>query len=158
MNDTTGIYIRRSPKEIPPDKAPEEFCIQQFLEQFGEVDATASVEYYADCCERLELIRCPQMLKLLRDCVDGRVNLVISETKFRITKNIPNLIFWLDFLLHLENKVDVLVYDFVDTSTSAEAREQLITSTEHFVSHFAEEYEQWKARLLDAIAKQKETK
>lgn len=51
------------------------------------------------------------MLRLMRDCAEGKVNLVFAETKGYLAANTREFCYWLHFMFNLDSRIDIITDD-----------------------------------------------
>ena len=88
------------------------------------------------------------MLRLLRDCVDGKVDLIVMDYPERVAENMKELIFLLYFLLHLDRPPEIAILNCLSTRVSKSKKKNILRVTEQIVSKQKEDYTHWKNRIL----------
>ena len=146
-----GIYMRRSLDEIPADQDPEFYCRWLYGKKYRTNSSTHNHHFYIDICGRAEITKCPQMLKLMRDCMIGKIDLVFAESVMRVDPNMMTMIFWLYFLLHLDHKIEIEIDAALNTRTSTEQRQDIIRATYRTVHANYVKYGKWETDVLSAI-------
>lgn len=153
MDCNIGIYMRRPPKGIPADQDPTSYCQWCFRNKYRNRNGTRNETFYIDICGRTEITMCPQMLRLLRDCRNGKIDLVFAESITYVAPRMIDVIFWLYYLLHLNHKVEIIVDLALNTERSSDHRQRTIEATESIVQKDYEKYAKWEAELLNAMNK-----
>jgi len=146
-----GYYTRRSPVELQSIQDPYSFCQQLFEKKYGKHANSEQEHYYFDVCEVRNTANCPQMIRMLRDCMNGRINLVVVESSQRTAKNMHALFYWLYFMLHLDHQVEIIICDAINTMTNIDMRQRVIKATENIIASMPDEYVRWKHEVLIAI-------
>ena len=150
MNLRIGYYSRLSPNEVDINNDYDKLCKQVFSDRFAVVSDT-EYRYYLDICHQTAITQRPKLLQLLRDCMNGTINLVVTDYQERVSENMQSLIFLLYFLLHLEYPVEIMILNCISTNTDAAARQGIIRATEQIVSMQSADYVRWEAGVLHAL-------
>ena len=75
MNHRVSYYTRRSPEEVDVNQDYDTLCKETFSGRFAEADESETVSYYLDICHQSDITQRPQMLRLLRNCMDGKLKI-----------------------------------------------------------------------------------
>ena len=148
MNHRVSYYTRRSPDEVDVNQDYDTLCKETFSGRFAEADESETVSYYLDICHQSDITQRPQMLRLLRDCVDGKVDLVVMDNPERVAENMKELIFLLYFLLHLDRPPEIAILNCLSTGVSKSKKKSILRATEQIVSKQKVNYTHWKNRIL----------
>lgn len=76
-----GGYVKRAKLNLRNEKDIRAFHRGIFESRYGELEDGELVDVYIDITGCKETSKRPEMLRLMRDCADGRVNLIVAETK-----------------------------------------------------------------------------
>lgn len=150
MNQRIGYYSRRSPNEVDINNDYDKLCKQVFSDRFAVVP-DMEYRYYLDVCHQTAITQRPKLLQLLRDCMNGTINLVVTDYQERVAENMQSLVFLLYFLLHLEYPVEIMILNCISTSKDAATRQGIIRATERIVSMQSADYARWEAGVLHAL-------
>ena len=148
MKRSVGFYTRRTPDEMDINQDYDLLCKEAFRGRFAEAGETETASYYLDICHQSDITQRPQMLRLLRDCVDGKVDLVVMDNPERVAENMKELIFILYFLLHLEKPPEISILNCLSTGVSESKKKSILRATEQIVSKQKVDYTHWKNRIL----------
>ena len=148
MNHRVSYYTRRSPEEVDVNQDYDTLCKETFSGRFAEADESETVSYYLDICHQSDITQRPQMLRLLRNCMDGKVDLVVMDYPERVAENMKELIFILYFLLHLEKPPEISILNCLSTGVSENKKKSILRATEQIVSKQKVNYTHWKNRIL----------
>ena len=148
-----GVYMRRSPNEIPADQDPVSYCRCLFDKKYRSAPGCKNEHFYIDICGRAETAECPQMIRMIQDCMTGKIDCVFAESIMRVAPNMTTTLFWLYFLLHLDPKIEVEIDLTFNTRASAEHRQDIIKATESAVHSNYAKYAKWKEDVLNAVGK-----
>lgn len=148
MNHSVGFYTRRTPDEVDVNQDYDTLCKETFKSRFAEAGKSEAASYYLDICHQSDITQRPQMLRLLRDCVDGKVDLVVMDNPERVAENMMELIFLLYFLLHLDRPPEIAILNCLSMGVSNSKKKSILRATEQIVSKQKVDYTHWKNRIL----------
>ena len=148
MNHRVTYYTRRSPEEVDVNQDYDTLCKETFSGRFAEADESETVSYYLDICHQSDITQRPQMLRLLRNCMDGKVDLVVMDYPERVAENMMELIFLLYFLLHLDRPPEIAILNCLSMGVSNSKKKSILRATEQIVSKQKVNYTHWKNRIL----------
>ena len=131
---------------------------QQFYRQlFADSDYFELIGVYVDITGEKEIPNRPEMVRLLRDCMEGRIDVIATQTKAYLAANIADLCYLVKFLFDLNPSIDILTEDeeySIDTiAYEGTQREAIQELSSQFVSETQERYTKWSARLLNKMGK-----
>ena len=143
-----GFYTRRTPDELDINQDYDSLCKQAFRGRFAEAGETETASYYLDICHQSDISQRPQLVRLLRNCVDGKVDIVVMDYPQRVANNMMELIFLLYFLLHVEKPPEISILNCLSTEISKCKKESILRVTEQIVSNQKVDYTHWENRIL----------
>ena len=92
----------------------------------------------------------------MRDCADGKVNLIFAETKGYLAANTREFCYWLNFIFNLNDRVDIITDDDqfnINTITNTDSqREALIKMAEDYIYLNPPDHQKWLAGVIASIA------
>ena len=107
-----------------------------------------------------ETAKRPEMLRLMRDCADGKVNLIFAETKGYLSANTREFCYWLHFIFNLKERVDIITDDDqfnINTILNADKqREALIKMAEDYIYLNPPDHQKWLNGVVSAITNLRE--
>lgn len=161
MNETEKIYriggyVKRAKLNLRNSEDVKAFHRGIFERRFGGfVDGTL-VDVYIDITGYKETYKRPEMLRLMRDCANGKVNLIFSETKGYLAANTREFCYWLHFIFNVEQRVDIITDDSdfnINTILNEEhQREALIKMAEDYIYLNPPDHQRWLSSVVSAIA------
>lgn len=146
-----GVYMRRSPNEIPADQDPISYCRCLFDKKYRSDPGYKNEHFYIDICGRAETAECPQMIRMIQDCMTGKIDCVFAESIMRVAPNMVTAIYLVYFLLRLEPKVEIIIDFAINTETSSEHRQRVMEATKSVVNNDYGEYIKWESDVLKAM-------
>ena len=100
------------------------------------------------------------MVHLLKDCKNGSVNLIFSQTRAYLAANTCNFCFLLQYLFDMPMRVDVVTDDDdqrIDTILNVDnQRQSLKELAEKYTSIRRKDYLEWRIRLEHEMTKAEE--
>lgn len=131
-----------------------------YQEKYTECDDAQLFDVYIDITGDKRIIKRPGMLRLMRDCAEGKVNLVATQTKAYLAANAREFCYLLYFLFHLNHKVDIVTedrdYNINTIEDEEDQRAALEKMIEDYISLNPEDHELWLSEIINAIADLKE--
>lgn len=107
-----------------------------------------------------EIYKRPEMVHLLKDCKNGSVNLIFSQTRAYIAANTCDFCFLLKYLFDLPMRVDIVTDDDdqrIDTILDFDnQRQSLKDLAEKYTSIRRKDYLEWRIRLEHEMTKAEE--
>ena len=116
---------------------------------------TKLVDVYIDITGNKHLYKRKEMVRLLRDCQHGKIDLIWSQTRAYLAPNSEEMCFLMKYLFDMPFRIDILTDDNdrrMDTISNAEnQRESLIKMAESYVNLETKEYESWCNNITKAM-------
>ncbi len=113
------------------------------------------VDVYIDITGQKQIYKRPEMLRLLRDCVAGKINIIAAQTKGYFAANSQELCYLIKFLFDLSHRVDLITEDNdyrVDTVKDIDnQRKALQNMAENYIILDIESFEVWKEKITEGI-------
>ena len=165
MGETTiyrkiGGYVKRAKLNLRNEKDIRAFHRGIFEKRFGGLEDCELVDVYIDITGSKEICKRPEMLRLMRDCADGKVNLVFAETKGYLAANTKEFCYWLHFIFNLDSRVEIITDDEqfnINTILNEDhQREALIKMAEDYIYLNPPDHQKWLSGVVTAIANLRE--
>ena len=151
-----GGYVKRAKLNLRNEGDIRAFHRGIFEQRFGGFEDGNLVDVYIDITGHKETCKRPAMLRLMRDCAEGKVNLVFAETKGYLAANTREFCYWLHFMFNLNDRVDIITDDDqfnINTIMNEERqREALIKMAEDYIYLNPPDYQKWLSGVVSAIA------
>lgn len=151
-----GGYVKRAKLNLRNEKDIRAFHKKILETRFSGFEDGELVGVYIDITGYKEISKRPEMLRLMRDCAEGKVNLVFAETKGYLAANIRELCYWLHFMFNLNDRVDIITDDEqhnINTILNEEGqREALIKMAEDYIYLNPPDHQKWLSGVVSAIA------
>ena len=113
------------------------------------------VDVYVDITGNKEIRKRREMVRLLGDCVSGKIDLIYSQTKAYLAANTKEFCFFLKFLLGLEKRVDLITEDSnynINTIIDKDnQREELFKMADKYCNLNPADYNKWEEQMHKLI-------
>ena len=146
------------------NRNPEEmfaFNRQYFEQQIEGIEGMELVDVYVDVTGNKETYKRPEMVRLIRDFMNNKVNLIYARTSGYIAANAHELCMLLQFLFEQDKPIDFFTEDLdyqFDTILNADDQmEQLKRMAKAYCETYDTDYQEWKQKLMERIDKLNET-
>lgn len=150
-----GGYVKRAKLNLRNEKDIRAFHRGIFETRFGGFEDGELIDVYIDITGYKETSKRPEMLRLMRDCADGKVNLIFAETKGYLAANTREFCYWLNFIFNLSERVDIITDDEqfnINTIMNADSqREALIKMAEDYIYLNPPDHQKWLASVVASI-------
>lgn len=151
-----GGYVKRAKLNLRNEKDIRAFHRGIFESRFGGFEDGELIDVYIDITGYKETSKRPEMLRLMRDCADGKVNLIFAETKGYLAANTREFCYWLNFIFNLSDRVDIITDDDqfnINTITNTDSqREALIKMAEDYIYLNPPDHQKWLAGVIASIS------
>ena len=128
-----------------------------YAEKFRDDADKKLVGVYIDITGNKEIYKRPEMVHLLKDCKNGSINLIFSQTRAYFAANTCDFCFLLKYLFDLPMRVDIVTYDDdqrIDTILDFDnQRQSLKDLAEKYTSIRRKDYLEWRIRLEHEMTK-----
>lgn len=144
------LWKKRNPEEMIA------FNRAYFEKQIEGADNMELVDVYVDVTGNKETYKRPEMVRLIRDVVIGKINLIYARTSGYIAANANELCMLIEFLFEQEQMVGLYtedpVYQFDTISNPDHQLEELHRLADAYCNIRQEEYQIWRNKLLEQIS------
>lgn len=155
-----GGYVKRAKLNLRNEREIRAFHRNAIERRLGDFEDGTLVDVYIDITGYKETVKRPEMLRLMRDCADGKVNLIFAETKGYLAANTREFCYWLHFIFNLEERVDIITDDDqfnINTILNADKqREALIKMAEDYIYLNPPDHQKWLNGVVSAITNLRE--
>lgn len=154
------VYVKRAKLNLRNEREIRAFHRNAIERRFGDFEDGTLVDVYIDITGYKETAKRPEMLRLMRDCADGKVNLIFAETKGYLSANTREFCYWLHFIFNLKERVDIITDDDkfnINTILNADKqREALIKMAEDYIYLNPPDHQKWLNGVVSAITNLRE--
>ena len=145
------LWKKRNPEEMTA------YNRAYFEKQLEGHENMELVDVYIDITGNKETYKRPEMVRMIRDVIDGRVNLIYSRTSAYIAANANELCMLMKFLFEQSEMVDLYtedpVYQFNTIDNIDNQLQELKRMSNAYCVLFHDEYQDWKHKLQEQLAK-----
>ena len=113
------------------------------------------VDVYVDITGSKEIRKRPEMIRLLRDCMEGKIDLIYSQTKGYLAANTRELCYLLKFVFSLDHPIDFITedgsYNINTIANEDDQKKELYNMTEKYCKLDPSDYKKWKSTIMKLI-------
>lgn len=139
----------------------EAICFHErhYEELFGDSEIFELVGVYVDITGNRDIYRRKEMMRLIKACVDGKVDCIAAQTKGYLAANLRDFSYLFKYLMDTGNgRIDFMTEDkdefHIDTFLNDDDQKGALKEmVEQFISLYPEDYFKWKRTLEEAIEK-----
>lgn len=128
-----------------------------YAKKFSDIDGFELVDVYIDITGRKEIKNRPEMLRLLHDCRQGRVNCIAVQTRAYLAANAGEFCSLIRYLFDLATPIYIITedaeYNINTISNEDEQREALYRMAYTFTEMNPAEYQKWVRDIDNGIRK-----
>ena len=126
-------------------------------ELFEDSEDFELVDVYVDITGQKTIPKRKEMVRLLHDCMEGRIDIIATQTKAYLAANAAEFCYLVKFLFDLETRIDIITEEEkykIDTLIDKDGqREALYAMADQFVSMTERVYADWLEKLLQSMDK-----
>lgn len=112
-------------------------------------------DVYIDITGQKQIYKRPEMLRLLKDCAEGKVDCIASQTKGYLAADSKGLCYLLKYLFDLPGNIEIVTEDDhyrIDTIRDVDGQRQALQKmAEDFVSLDPVAYENWRIKIINQM-------
>ena len=136
-------------------KEAEQYHNQYYADKFGETENMHLVDVYIDITGQKKICKRPQMLRLIRDCQQQKINCIAAQTKAYLAANSQEFCYLLHYLFSFPQHIEIVTEDDsynIDTIANAEnQRGALQKMAADYVALDTRTYEAWIQSIVKGI-------
>lgn len=128
---------------------------QYYLDKVKDHADYILVDVYVDITGKKEICKRMEMVRLLKDCRDGKIDIILTPTRAYLAPNTGSLCYLLKYLFDLKHKVEIITEDEqlqIDTIHHDGERENMQEMAEKYVGMGKLLYESWKLDVVNAMS------
>lgn len=126
---------------------------EYYKNKYSEINDFELINVYVDITGKKEIYKRPEMIKLLNDCINGKVDCIATQTKAYLAPNILEMCFLLLFLL--DANIDIItedeIYNINTLINEDNQKQELYNMAQKYVSINSYEYKSWNNKIYKAI-------
>ena len=128
---------------------------QYYESKFANDPKMQLIDVYIDITGNKEMRRRKEMLRLIGDCLIGKVNCIATQTRAYLAANNEEFFFLIHFLFSLSSPVEIMTEDdnyHIDTIRDADhQKEAMKKMAADFIQMNPNAYQTWEKNLLRAV-------
>ncbi len=136
------------------DKAVE-YHYKYYKDKYGDDDSSVLFDVYIDITGQKNIRKRPEMIRLLKDCTDGNIDIIATQTRAYLAANNAEFCCLLHYLFHLSHKVEIVTEDeYLNINTiknEENQRDALKKMAFDYVKVFPRDYEKWIKDITEAM-------
>lgn len=133
---------------------------QYFAERFRGEGNYDFVGAYIDITGNKNIRQRPEMIRLLRDCLAGRIDVIYTQTKAYLAANSREFFYLLKFIFEINRKIDIITEDTDYNINTIINAENQVSELQNMVNRYSAlnpcDYDQWKDEIMTAISTKEE--
>ena len=130
---------------------------EYYKQKYDNDDKMELVGVYIDITGNKHIYQRPEMIKLIIDCKNGKIDCIAAQTRGYLAPNLEEFCFMFSYLSEFNHEISIITEDNqyrINTVDNPEKqREELMNMSKKYISVKSEEYRRWKERVEKAIAK-----
>lgn len=128
-----------------------------YSELFIGNDEYELVDVYIDITGQKSIVKRPEMVRQLCDCADGKIDLIVAQTKGYFAANTAEFCYFVKYLFDLNHRIDLYTEDtdyHIDMILDLEdQRRELSQMVDKYTELNNADYNKWLESLKKAISK-----
>lgn len=125
-----------------------------YAEKYANIESDL-MGVYIDITGNKEIYKRREMVALIRDCVNGKINVIDAQTRAYLAANTEELCYFIYFLVCSTDSIDIITDDDdmrIDTILNVDnQKKSLIEMAKKYVAIDKKEYAVWCEKLLKAM-------
>lgn len=126
-----------------------------YFHKYSANDGFILYDVYVDITGQKQIYKRSEMVRLLKDCADGKINCIASQTKAYLAANGQEFCYFLKLLWELNPEMEVITEDdnyHIDTIKNAEDQKQALKKmSDDFIRLDNKAYQDWKKKIMAKI-------
>lgn len=128
---------------------------QYYSEKYADSGEFELVGVYVDITGNKQICNRPEMMRLLKDCKDGKVDCIATQTKGYLAADTREFCYLFKLLRDFGSGIDLITEDKdynIDTIKNAENQlQELIRMAEKYISLNPGDFAEWKKQITDGL-------
>ncbi len=128
-----------------------------YEEKFGDSDVYELADVYVDITGNKQIVKRIEMIRLLKDCMEGKVQCIATQTKGYLAADTREFCYLFKFMCDIGSGIHLITEDDnynIDTVTNEDMQLQaLLKMAKDYIALNPSDYESWQKSILTAISK-----
>ncbi len=133
---------------------------EYYRKKFADSEDMRLIDVYIDITGNKQIRKRPEMLRLIRDCKNGKVNCIATQTRAYLAANNEEFFYLLHLLFAFTPPIEIVTEDddyiFNTIWNLDQQREVMKQTASEFVQMNPEGYQIWEKAILRAIGEEQE--
>ncbi len=130
---------------------------QYYMTKFADSEKFELTDVYVDITGSKQIVKRSEMIRLLKDCADGKVQCIATQTKGYLAADTREFCYLFKLLRDIGDGVHIITEDdnyHIDTVVNAEKQLQALSKmAEDYIALNPADYDKWKSQILSAMEK-----
>lgn len=128
-----------------------------YKEKYGDSEAYELVDVYVDITGNKQIVKRIEMIKLLKDCMVGKVHCIATQTKGYLAADIREFCYLFKFMCDIGSGIHLITEDDnynINTVINEDMQLQVLSKmVEDYIALSPSDYESWKNSIIIAVSK-----
>lgn len=129
-----------------------------FINKFADSELFSLVDVYIDITGAKNIFNRPEMIRLLKDIINGKIDCIYTQTRAYLAANMKEFCYLLKFIFDFNTEIQIITEDEEEynicTISDFEQKQALVTMVDDVVQVDSDNYKKWKERVLQSISNQ----
>lgn len=126
-----------------------------YEKKYADESRVNLVDVYIDITGQKIIPKRPEMVRLLKDCTNGKISCIEAQTKGYFAANTQELCFLLKYLFDLPYRIDLLTEDkeyHIDTIQDEDGQRQALKKmADDYTGLYPDDYDRWKNKVIEGM-------
>lgn len=126
-----------------------------YAEKYSANRNVELVGVYVDITGKKEIYNRPEMLRLLRDCENGLIDCIASQTKGYLAANTKEFCYLIFYLFSLNKEIEIITEDYsynINTVKNDDGqKDALIKMAQDYIALNPQDYNEWRNNVHNSI-------
>ena len=151
-----GGYVKLAKLWERAEDEAREYQRKYYEDKFADDEDIELVDVYIDITGSKSIAERPEMLRLISDCISGRINCIASQTRAYLAANTEHFCYLIKYLFDLNKRIDIITEDLsynIDTIANDEnQREALYKMAIDIIGLKPEKYDRWEQSIIEGMS------
>lgn len=142
-----GCYVKLAKLWEKRKDTAIEYHKDYYATKFENIGNYKIVDVYIDITGKKSIAKRPEMIRLIKACMQGEVNCIVTQTKAYLAANMQEFCYLLKLLFEFNSRIDIVTEDEllnIDTITNADSqRAALYAMANDYIAIKPDDYQKW---------------
>lgn len=148
-------YVKLAKKWERTEDSARIYHRDYYQEKFLHSPNYKLYDVYIDITGKKEIYNRTAMVRLLKDCKEGHVDVIFTQTKAYLAANYAEFCYLLKYLFSMEHRIDIVTEDDaynINTITNTEhQREELLKMADNYIYLNPPDFHEWLSEVCKSI-------